>query len=96
MGLGGGGERGREEGGALEGGTEAVVARPRAGGETLLAALWAQPPGLLCLENSLPPAFYGPLVPVWPISPGQLPPHDPLGLLSLRHPPPPLQHVRPP
>ena len=90
--VGGGGT---EEGGALEGGAQAVVAGSQSGGQTLLAALWAQPPRVRGLESSRPPAIPGPLVPVWSLIPRQMSPHDPLGILPLRQSSPALQHARP-
>ena len=72
-----------------------MVAGSQSGGQTLLAALWAQPPRLRGLESSRPPAFPGPLVPVWSLIPRQMSPHDPLSILSLRQSSPALQYARP-
>ena len=66
--VGGGG---RQEGWCLEGGDQTVVDQSGPGGPTVLASLWDQRPRLRCLESPSPPALHGPLVLVWPLSPGQ-------------------------
>ena len=62
------GDGGREEDWSLEGGTQAVVGQSGPWRETLLAALWTQPPRLRCLETPGPPALHDPLVPLWSCS----------------------------